>query len=286
MVRLTINSLDGAIQLITFIDENPYFSAKDIDGLSRIMELKVGDLILLALKCQWVELQKEYYILTERGQEILAYKKNHNIVFREMLWDYVTFVKPSWCSRIPFGRQEAFIFMSMDEQACFYVAKLMEKNPTIEVALWWNKLSLEIRKRRDEKLLQIGLTGEKETLRYEYERTGKEPEWLSVDSNLVGFDICSRLSRENSCELFIEVKASTETISNAYFFISENEWRVAISGIEYKFYIWLFEKDKKSLAILLPEDIKYHIPENKEDGRWENVKIPYRSFTTLFQQIV
>ena len=286
MIRLSINFLDGVIQLLSIIDENPSFSIIDIRSLNRIMGVKVGDMISLASECHWIEQKDHYLILTNKGKKILDIHNDYTEVLRVMLWDYIKFVKPSWCGRIPFGRKEASIFMSIDEKACFYEANLMEKNPDIVVALWWKRLALEIGKIRDEHLYQIGLMGEEETILYELDRTGSKPEWLSIESNLIGYDICSIQSKEDKSDLFIEVKASTDALNRAYFFLSANEWNVANSANNYKLYIWLFEANKKNLAVLTPNDVRQHIPENKEEGRWESVKIPYRTFATFFQQII
>ena len=120
------------------------------------------------------------------------------------------------------------------------------------------------------------------TIEYEKLRTGVLPKWMAIESNLLGYDIESRKSRDDETKLLIEVKASGQSMELADFFITSNEWRVANSSKEYLFYLWHVNEKKKSLAILSPHDVQPHVPEDRSMGEWITTRIPFSCFGEKF----
>ena len=51
----------------------------------------------------------------------------------------------------------------------------------------------------------------------------------------------------------------------------------------YLFYFWALSGHGNWLAIINVEEMSNHIPEDKETGIWENVSIPFNSFSDMFE---
>ena len=111
-----------------------------------------------------------------------------------------------------------------------------------------------------------------------------KPRWISIDSNLAGYDIISRISDTEAAPLLIEVKSSEQSINNACFYISSSEWNTAVSSANYRFYLWLIDTQKK-LAIISPQMIEKYIPVNSNVGEWISAKIPFNVFESEFKLI-
>ena len=172
--------------------------------------------------------------------------------------------------------------MSKDEESCFLEAGLLSDNIDEKVVEWWDSAARQIRALADQEKNETGRSGEISTIKYEKMRTGFEPVWMSVDSNLAGYDIRSVISKDGSSTLLIEVKASYKPLDGADFYVSSNEWRVALSSSAYVFHLWNFCNNKKLLAIVAPNEVLPYIPTNNLEGKWESAKIPYSCFKEKF----
>ena len=133
--------------------------------------------------------------------------------------------------------------------------------------------------------MDVGRKGEKLSFEYETKRIGCYPKWIAIESNKLGYDIQSKLSKDIDSQLLIEVKASSDSAENAYFHVTINEWNVAEQADNYIFHIWLLEDGVPLLAKLDTEQIRKHIPSNNANGSWESVRIPYKSFIDSFVEI-
>ncbi len=248
-----------------------------------------GDILLeLGATCNWLGFQNsEKVCLFEDGYRILSLISGNlkREAFRKMICDYIQSVFPSWAARIPYGREETSIILSKDERACLYEAGLLSKTPDLGVIAWWDNLAQYIRKKTEEQKNQTGRTGEQVTMLYELKRTHQKPKWMSIESNLCGYDIKSQIDELDLTPLMIEVKASVSPIENAVFHISEKEWETATVIDEYKFYLWSFAAGKRYLAILNKLDVSPYIPENRMTGRWETVRIPFLEFQSKFVEV-
>ncbi len=87
----------------------------------------------------------------------------------------------------------------------------------------------------------------------------------------------------------IEVKTSlAEKISNSAFYISRNEWEIAVESSNFKFYLWLLESQKCSqslFASVSTSEITPHIPINAGTGKWETATVPFASMISYFVEI-
>jgi hypothetical protein len=87
-------------------------------------------------------------------------------------------------------------------------------------------------------------------------------------------DILSVVGLKDANHLNIEVKTSNSTWEVASFYISKNEWSVAMTSPNYMFHLWVLIP-KSILYIVSVKTIAEHVPTNNGDGIWQSVEIPY-----------
>ena len=287
MIRLSINILYATCQMLKRMNQFEFSSVKELFE-SRITSIDSEEIFVFATKCEWVFCnQNEKPELTIRGNELLKLINSSQIsqCFRCMLKDYIACYSPVWSRRIPYGRKESAIFMTKDELVCFDEAGLLDENPDVSVTRWWDQISALICESKNEINLDLGRAGEMLTLKYEKLRTGIQPQWIAIDSNLVGYDIKSKVSRDDNTPLLIEVKATRTSISEAFFHISDREWEVASVSKNHLFYLWIIKNNQNELAIVNSDQLKKYIPTNNIGGLWESAKIPYVSFANSFKKV-
>lgn len=288
MLRLSVNLLSNALSYLREIDSYAKSSVHEPMAYYQAFSVSAEAIIDIANTCKWISTDESHPVLTNRGKKIMACGSYGlpQASIRMMLEDYLYQVRPIWRNRIPFGRQEASIFMSKDERACFYEAGLLSESPSSSVVNWWDQVSAKIRNERETSNLSTGRLGERLTLLFEKKRTNGNPRWMAIESNKLGYDILSQVSASDKTSVLIEVKASTESIDNAYFYISKNEWNVANGTSCYYFYLWHISTNHKKIAILTPDRVARYIPINQQNGEWESVRIPYGEFSSDFKEIV
>ncbi len=286
MIRLSVNVLTSALALLKHLETYNFSSLSEL-VYSKIASISAEDIFYFSYNCGWVSENENSLTLTEHGTELLRLQTQGAFVDlkRQMLTDYVLKAAPIWSNRIPYGRREATIFMSKDEKACFADAGLLSDRLDSEIIDWWDTIANRIRAQGQQEKNDTGRIGEKNTIIYERNRTNSEPIWMSVDSNLVGYDIKSRLSKDNPDALLIEVKASTFTLSQAVFHVTSHEWGVALTSTAYVFHLWCLSGSKRLLAVISPNDMQPYIPTNNWGGVWEIAKIPFSCFESKFVEI-
>ena len=264
-------------------------------SLSRINQLVVGygvdktSALEFANQCNWVSFVNNDIIITESGERILGDFKDESIsqgLWRIILYDYIMVCRPAWASRIPLGRKEASFFMTNDEKRCFFEAGLLDASNEA-IVLWWDLIASNYREERNAKLEDTGRSGEQLTIRYEEDRTGTKPQWVSIETNLAGYDILSRASADNPSTILIEVKSSIKPINEAKIVLTRNEWDVASCSYNYNryfFYIWLIGS-KNQLAVIPAATLEKHIPKDEGDGRWDTTEIPFSVFVSQFVNV-
>ena len=283
MIRLSVDILCSTRLLLKRIIEYNLNCVDDI-YLPSVSSVNLDVLLDLAESCNWISIEESHIAVGERACEILK-SSDFSDQARIMLADYVMNVNPAWAKRIPYGRKESFIFMSKDEQACFYEAGLMNDEPDNRDIKWWDQIANYIRSQDDLFRNETARKGELYTVLYESNRTGKKPQWISIDSNLTGYDVISCVSKDNKARLLIEVKCSELSINNAEFYITAHEWHTACNSSNFLFYLWCLYDNKKQLAIVKPSTILPYIPTNNETGKWQTVRILFNSFKQMFTEI-
>lgn len=286
MIRLSVNVLSSAILLLHRL-ENYHFTSLTELTYMKIASISVEDIYEFSQNCGWVYESGNAPTLTPRGNGLLKLHDQglQNDLKRTMLMDYIINASPIWSNRIPYGRSEAAIFMTKDEKACFTEAGLLSDQLDSSIIEWWDIIASKVREKTQQKRNDTGRIGERNTIKYERIRTNSEPKWMSVDSNLAGYDIKSKLSADDHSVLLIEVKTSTFSLDQAYFHVTSHEWFVAQTSSAYVFHLWCLSGNKKLLAIISPDDIYPYIPTNNLAGEWESAKIPFLCFESSFIEI-
>ena len=140
-------------------------------------------------------------------------------------------------------------------------------------------LAARARGKTSARLNDIGRVGERLTLQYEHTRTGRNPRWVAIDNNADGYDILSVVGPEDLELLSIEVKTTTLG-QRGSFFLTRNEWDRAIESAAHVFHLWnLIAPQQPVLSVVSREQMSGHVPNDSGDGTWEQVEIPYRSFS-------
>ena len=284
MIRLSVNLLNATLEFLKTVDRFSGYSVEELPYFTRFYQIPYENLYDLSAKCKWIHKEEKKICISEKGNEILNNQTDQRASLRKMIFDYACCYKPIWGYRIPYGRKEASLMMSKDESSCFFEAGLLSSVPDQRIISWWDELASEFRMQSEERKNSIGRTGELLTIAYEEQRTGMKPRWISIDSNLAGYDIISQISDTEAAPLLIEVKSSEQSINNACFYISSNEWNTAFSSANYRFYLWLIDTQKR-LAIISPQMIEKYIPVNSDVGEWISAKIPFNVFESEFQLI-
>lgn len=241
-----------------------YFKNYKYSTADRILEL--------SFQCGWVNVNQGGEIqLTERGTDIATKEYKTALIFQ--LEDLILNLNPSWASLLPKGRTEAKNYMPQDVSQCFREAGLFD-NANDELIEFWDTLALAYRNYTHRRMTEIGRAGEKLSMDYELQRTGRRPIWQSFESNLSGFDLLSVVDGESSEKLQIEVKTSSSSILYAKLHLSKHEWNTAQLSFCFIFHLWVVE-DKPTLYVVSVEQMEPHIPIDRGSGDWESVEVPF-----------
>ena len=242
---------------------------------------KTLDVVDTIIACKWIEVIGETARLSPRGIQIA--QNFDTVIKRLMIEDYIRHSTDPWISLIPRGRKECSPYLPPDVLACIKNAGLLVIPAADDIVVWWDKQAQFIRKELELATLEIGRIGEKLTLEYEKRRTGKEPVWKSIETNLAGYDVLSILEKGSTVRLSIEVKASEKPIKIANAYITRHEWNVAIESANHQFHFWQIESNQKMLATLDVNELQPNIPKDKGEGIWQMVTVPFSKYADRFQ---
>jgi hypothetical protein len=230
----------------------------------------IGAVLDMIRAAGWIHFEDDGLLrLTDRGSQILECR-NAVRALRIQLMDFIEFAKPTWCSLIPRGRQETLSFLPADARQCFNEAGLSDGYDE-EVVAFWDRAANLSRGRTNDMLLEIGREGERLSIAFEVERTGKLPRWTAVDSNAAGYDLLSVVSREDPTPLKIEVKAVKRSGEKA-FFLTRNEWNCATGYGKYVLHLWLLG-EHPTPVLKSPDELAKDIPTDNGAGAWQSVKV-------------
>ena len=288
MIPAPKNSILSELDIKTPAKKAPIPSPKLI---AKYLKLPYGVNINIALafakQCKWIYDNGNTITFTNTGKSIVGIFNEKEIgkkLWKIILSEYISVCQPVWAKRIPYGRKEAYLIMDQEVQRCFEDADLIN-NQDDDVIKWWDMLAEKERIKNSFSLDELGRKGERLTMDFEEKRTGIRPDWCSLETNFSGYDIQSRRSKENPEHILIEVKSSSKTIEKASAIISRHEWNIAnmSNNIErYFFYIWSISNSVNQFAIINVDEMKNHIPQDKDRGHWESVQIPFIAFENKF----
>ena len=230
----------------------------------------IGAVLDMIRAASWIHFEDDGLLrLTDRGRQILDCRDAVRAL-RLQLTDFIETVKPTWCSLIPRGRRETLAFLPVDARQCFNEAGLSNSYDE-EVVAFWDRAANLSRGRTNDILVEIGREGERLSLAFETNRTGKVPHWTAIDSNAAGYDLLSVVSRDDSTPLKIEVKAVKRADARA-FFLTRNEWNCATGYGEYVLHLWLLD-ERPAPLVKSTAELSQHIPADNGAGTWQSVKV-------------
>lgn len=281
---LTPGLLHGCIELIDLLDEVELGSTRLEEQLSLLGQMRSEQVVRFAIEIGLV-FQSENHSLSSTTTALsrgltssISIPEKYRLIIRE----HIKKTDPFWASLIPRGRLDTFQFAPAPVRQCFAEARLLETPPDPSVIDWWDELGARGRSDSDAALLAIGRKGEQLSIEFERLRTGAVPKWMSIESNLVGYDVLSIESSKSSAPLLIEVKASSQSFEYASFVISRHEWEVAESSISFLFHLWLLGSSPV-LGVVEIDALRNHIPNDSGEGEWTFVRIPMAVFKDWFQ---
>lgn len=272
----SVGILYSAKEFLEFVDNTPDLDLQFPKIFATFSVASPKSVLEISQVCEWIRMNIDGKLeITEKGKEIIQYV-NPEKALRAQIGHLIEKSIPPWIPLLSRGRDEAKKYLPIDVAQCFREAELFS-DPTDEIVNWWDKYSKISRKVSKDTKLEVGRRGEKLSLKHERKRTKREPFWQGIESNLAGFDILSVVSEIDPSPLRIEVKASNSTPEVATFFLTKNEWRVALTSDCYLFHLWALQPKPRLLLIDVNQVIN-HIPKNLGLGQWEVISIPYEPF--------
>lgn len=182
--------------------------------------------------------------------------------------------QPFWVRLAPGGRNTVCAALDENGRQCFRNAGLLG---TSERAIaWWDRMATSVRMAQDTDRLAQGRKGER--LSFEREKVflkergiDKEPLWMALDDNSLGYDILSyRWHGDHVVNRLIEVK--TTYSKPPRLILTRNEWQsVDRFRDAFKYHVWALPEETSTVKSV--EDVRPHIPSDAGDGEWLDAEI-------------
>ncbi|MBX5248780.1 MULTISPECIES: DUF3883 domain-containing protein [unclassified Rhizobium] len=204
------------------------------------------------------------------------------LFYRECVMSLLIKEMPTWAKLMTLGRGRFIKRLQGDEyrdiRSIFRESGLLSDPPSFEDISWWDKVTSHVRFRTTAEHIARSREAERLTLEREKfflanEGIDRMPRWIAIDDNTVGYDVLSyRKLGESLANFLIEVKSTIA--SPMRFILTRNEWEVAEgAGEAYIFHIWDMTKNPPILHTRTTEEIRPHIPNDNERGRWKDAEI-------------
>lgn len=258
---------------LTFHEIHSSFAYFGSIAASKVVETTQG--------LRWIRANDDGTVgVTHSGLQLLGIV-GYEAMLRQALLDYIDVVLPPWVQNASFGRSRVLSF-SGSEIAQVFVEAGLAHGTDENVVAFWDELAARARGQKTGRLTAIGRHGERLSLTYEENRTGRKPEWVAIENNADGYDLLSVVESDNLRQLSIEVKTSTLGLSGV-FHLTRNEWERALDSMNHVFHLWDTRANVvPRLAIVEPKQMQTHIPTDLGSGSWESVAIPFNAFDSLF----
>lgn len=251
-----------------------------LDGFSVYQGVRMSDLLTLASVGGWTEeTASGSFVLTPAGHRLVR-TVGLAARLRMAVMTLVAKTVPAWGAAAIQGRKALANYAPPEAVQCFGECGLLDSCEP-EVIRWWDDLSARYRAHRDSSRTATGRSGESLSVRFERERTGHDPYWIALDFSGAGFDIQSRVSRDDARRLVIEVKASERSVEGARFHLSRNEWEVLEQEEHAILHLWRLEGRSAELRLVSRETLRPHAPRDTGDGRWEEMTCQFVSFEVV-----
>lgn len=272
----------GCFELLHLLNQTPMLvtAARNLGKLGVVSARRVTDCSILL---GWTEVNDAGLLApTVRGQAVSTMPRTEERL-QQALMDLVSATDPPWVQNARFGRRRVLQYAPPEIAQICQEAGLADASMP-DVVAFWDALAARARGLHDVRLNETGRAGERLTLRYEEQRTGRAPRWVALDSNEDGYDVLSSLDSGNRAPVCIEVKASQLGLHGS-FYLTRHEWESAESFLHFRVHLWDVSNAIPRLAILDTGDVAEHLPSDRGSGRWDAVCVPFGTFSERFSLV-
>ena len=281
MIAFSPGLAQGCFELLAITTRQKLTFAEINGSFAYLGSLPIHRVVETAQALNWLQASEHGYAEhTPRGSRLFS-TTGYEAQLRQALLDYIDIEHPNWIQNASFGRSRVISFAE-SQIAQVFVESGLADGTSESVVAFWDALAARARGQRDDRLSQIGRLGERLTIDYEFQRTGKAPTWVAIDNNADGYDVLSVVGPTDSHQLTIEVKASTQGTSG-FAVLTRNEWEMAMESERHAFYFWnIRDSSKPKLAIVSREAMLEHMPKDQGLGQWDCTRIPFSAFKDSF----
>jgi hypothetical protein len=269
----------GCVELLGVVSRNA-ITAGGVEMLA-LGPVPSRDILAAAFDLQWLSTSENGLLApTVKGERVMS-APNDLTRLRLLVLDYIDVENPPWTQLASSGRRE--VLLQAPKGVCqVFVEAGLAYGADADTVSFWDALAARARGIRNAVLTETGRLGEKLSIAHETRRTGKDPKWIALDSNVDGYDVLSQVSADDSRRLTIEVKASAQAGLSGLFHLTRNEWNLASESLNHIFHLWDVSTNFARLAVLTPEQVAEHAPTDIGAGEWELARIPFACFESLF----
>lgn len=284
MIAFSPGLVQGCFELLAITARQQLTFTEIKSSFAHLGSLPTQKVVETAQALNWLQASEHGHAEhTPWGSRLFAIP-GYEAQLRQALLDYIDIDHPSWVQNASFGRSRVISFAGSQIAQVFAEAGLAEGTSESVVA-FWDALAARARGQRDDRFSQIGRLGERLTIDYETQRTGRHPTWVAIDNNADGYDVLSVVGPTDSHQLTIEVKTSTQGTSG-FAMLTRNEWEMAKESERHAFYFWnLRDPLKPKLAIVSSETMLNHMPQDHGMGQWDCTKVPFSAFSEHFASL-
>lgn len=285
MIAFSPGLAQGCFELLGIAERQQLTFGEIKNSFSHFGSLPSAKVVETVQALNWLEVGASGFAeLTLSGSRVLA-TQGYEAQLRRALLDFIDIERPSWIQNASFGRGRVIGFAGTQIAQVFVEAGLADGTSDAVVA-FWDALAARARGWRDDRLTQIGRSGERLSIQFETQRTGKTPKWVAIDNNADGYDVLSVVSADDHRQLTIEVKASTQGHLGAAM-LTRNEWEMAVESEAHVFHFWsLGDSEHPMLAIVSNDHLLNHIPQDQGKGQWDCAKVPFSAFKGHFSLLI
>lgn len=265
--------------LIELLDANPQTEAEILRSFQyeTYRNVRVEDVIGVLRFASWVvDGEDERLLATDEGREMLA-AGSDMLRMRRQIEKLLELTEPDWAASAVQGRKAMLNYVDANVRQCFKEAGLAEAHDT-DVVEWWDRLAAKYRGVGSYQYAEIGRRGERLSCEWEFSRTGTWPDWIALEHSEAGYDVVSRVTREDDSALVIEVKTTTQDWASAVFFMSRHEWDVLRRRPNSLIHLWCVHGFSPRRAKVTIEQLEHHVPRDSGHGKWKKFCCPFGEF--------
>ncbi|RWA93339.1 DUF3883 domain-containing protein [Mesorhizobium sp.] len=283
MTLLTPGLALSALDLLRLLHRNALTASGLLSDLKRVGGMPSAEALSLSQTLNWLEVDGDGVLHpTPAGQRACS-QGDYRLALRQVILDFADIVAPDWLQNATYGRSRVLAFAGPGIAQILVEAEVAT-GVADDVVEFWDLLASMARGYRDDRLLAIGRRGERLTLAHEEARTGASPRWIALDSNQDGYDVLSVKAADDPAPLSIEVKTSTVGTTGSMY-ITRKEWEQATDSPNHTFHLWDLKAPSPLLAVVDVAEMARHIPTDGGTGEWREVRVPFGTFTSLFNAV-